>query len=85
MHSKNALEALQSVIIAGRSMGYSDSNPQQIASLLDEAEYLVSLILRDEHEEFAEQLNHIGAKFPQFAYIAQHYHQKEALQLQQAA
>ncbi|GEM_PF-6853372 len=78
MHSKNALDALQWVIITGRSMGYEGRDPKDIANLLDEAEYLVSLILRGTPQEFSEHLDHIANKFPMCKYAVHKYRQAES-------
>jgi hypothetical protein len=85
--SKKALEALQRVIIAGRYMGYSSDDPKQIADLLDEAEYLVTLILYGTQEEFEEHLDHIAVKFPSLSgYMTYHYkHDDSAVALEAAA
>ena len=77
-HSSKELEALRNVLVEGRFMGYTEREPKQIASLLDEAEYLVTLILCSQNQEFLEQLDHIATKFPQCAYIAHKYRQAEA-------
>ncbi len=48
--AKHALHALQAVIIRARSMAYDLGNAQELAELLDDAEYLPDLLAREEDE-----------------------------------
>lgn len=77
MDNKTALEALQQVIIAGRSMGYQGHDPNEIAALLDETEYLVGLIIRGELDTFSDHLYHMAKKFPKCAFLPIRYNLKE--------
>ena len=85
-NSANALKAIQNVIIGGRSMGYANADPKQIASLLDATEYLVTLYLYSEPQEFLDHLDHIANKFPECRYAAAKYRQVEMITpMEQAA
>ena len=62
---KNALYALQHVLIRARTMAY-ESNNAKLAELLDYAEYLPDLIARPEEdctETFRQNVTDIAEKF----------------------
>jgi hypothetical protein len=46
----SALYTLQGVLIRARTLAYGSGTPQQLASLLDDAEYLPRLIARESDE-----------------------------------
>lgn len=66
----SALRALQRVLTLSRHLAYTGTEAKEIAGILDEAEYLVAILLHEEEDaigEFRRVLQHIGAKFPAFA------------------
>lgn len=64
----NALSALHCVLIVARAMGYLNEPGADIADVLDEAEYLVVLLMKpdDNTSEFREHLESLARKRAQF-------------------
>jgi hypothetical protein len=76
----NALKALHRVFIRTRSLAYQGENPHNLARLLDDAEYLVALLMHNgkDFEEFRTYLQGIGEKFPEFAGIVDDFDEANA-------
>lgn len=73
LEMNSALRALQRVLTLSRHLAYTGTEAKEIAGILDEAEYLVAILLHEEEEaigEFRRVLQHIGTKFPEFAGVA---------------
>ena len=69
----NALEALHKVLVMTRMMAYKNESGADIADVLDEAEYLVVLLMKPEDTtlEFREHLEWLAQKREQFQYALQ--------------
>ena len=85
MSSDNALDAVHRVLIRVRSQAYTGLGSKQIGRILDDAEYLVTIIMRrDEYSEeeyltdFRLHLEDIENKFSGFQGLVQAYDEGEA-------
>lgn len=58
-----------------RSMAYAEADPLTIASILDDTDYLINLMLYGEEEpgEFDAALKDLGKKFPEFARLSEEF------------
>ena len=65
----NALRALHRVLLQARFLAYTGQDGKKVAALLDDAEYLVALLMRGERSggEFRSYLEGMGRKFPELS------------------
>lgn len=75
---RGAIAAIQTVIIAARTMASRKAAHEKLADVLDIAEYLPGLILepRDRTQEFREQLVGLAEKYPAFSWALQRFDSK---------
>ncbi|MBV9852638.1 MAG: hypothetical protein JO250_23505 [Armatimonadetes bacterium] len=79
MSSDNALDAVHRVLTRVRSQAYMGLDSKQIGRILDDAEYLVTMIRNNESEhEFRLHLEDIESKFSGFDGLVQAYDEGQA-------
>ena len=73
----NALFALNAVLFRARAMALHEVQHQDLAAVLDCAEYLVRLIARPEDatEEFREMLVDLAHRYPAFLFAIERFDQ----------
>lgn len=76
--SSSALSSLQAVLVLARLMAYEQRPHEDIARVLDVAEYLPALLLekRDTTREFRECLEGLAATYPQFSMAVERFDRK---------
>ncbi len=62
-------------MVVTRTLAYENADAAKIAAIMDEAEYLPTLLLHsdDVDREFLEHLEHIAAKWSEFRYVVIEY------------
>ena len=73
--STEAIRAMQSIMTTTRSMAYKGIDSATVAAIMDEAEYLPTILLYGEEypNEFGSYLRHIANKWIAFTHIADAY------------
>lgn len=73
--SIEALHAMRRIMITVRSLGYDGVDSAKIAAIMDEAEYLPTILIDGENctNGFGEQLRHMANKWFEFTGIADEY------------
>lgn len=73
--AKNALYALNGVLITARAMAYDEVSYAKIADVLDQAEYLPRLLAdeADRTADFRKFLADLATKHPQFAFVLERF------------
>lgn len=71
--AKNALYAINEILVRARTMAFECEPHEKIAKLLDAAEELPMLVARDDDttDEFRSALEGIAATFPEFLIAVQ--------------
>ncbi len=69
--TRNALEAINAVLVAARAMAWSKRPAEEMADVLDVAEYLPCLLLEpvDRTVEFREQLVFLATQYRAFPFF----------------
>lgn len=71
----NGLAAINAVLVAARSMAHEGRSHDELADVLDVAEYLPRLLAEPEERssEFREQLVGLAAKYPTCAFAVERF------------
>jgi hypothetical protein len=71
----SALYALHTILVLARQMAYDRNPHEEIAGVLDAAEYLPQLLAggQDETHEFREHLKELSSKYPRFDLALQRF------------
>jgi hypothetical protein len=80
--SDNALQALHHALIRTRYLAYTGTDAQQIARILDDVEYLKTIILRHKpgyEDNFRLHLQGIEQKFAGFNVLVQFYDESQSI------
>ena len=73
---ENQLRAVHRVLTRARSQAYLGVSSQELGRILDDAEYLLALVLRSDHqddEEFGLLLHQMESRYPGFAEVSAGY------------
>jgi hypothetical protein len=72
---KQALHAINAVVVQGRTMAYEKAGHTDLAHVFDTAEYLLMLMLddRDATSHFREVLGGLAARFPTFNFALERF------------
>ena len=73
IHKK--LRAVHAILLKARLLAYEGNDTCRIASMLDDAEFLVSLLIsgRDEPDRFAEHVRGVSGKYSELSGLAEEY------------
>src|SRR5438445_730751 len=79
-----ALRVLQRLLVITRQLAQTGAEPEKLAQILDEADYLVTILIHEENgaDEFKDFLKQIGRKFPEFAGIEDYYDELDRMEAQ---
>lgn len=71
----NALAAVNAVLVATRAMAYEKRSHEELAEILDVAEYLPRLLAdpEDKTAEFREQIAGLATKYPSFTFAVERF------------
>lgn len=74
-NSSNSLRLLQRIVIITRFMAYTNEDTQKIASILDQTDGIINLLMYGEEEpgELEQAVRWLGTKYPEFSSLWEEY------------
>jgi hypothetical protein len=70
-----ALRVLQRLLVITRHLAQTETSPEKLAQILDEADYLLTILIHEgnDRDEYRAFLQHIGQRFPEFAGLEDYF------------